>query len=111
MKNLIFKIFVFLMVFSMAMISCKEELLLNGARLSPKEIIIYEDAKPQRVNKPLTGHYKKAGVSVKKHLAEFTADEAETYELGHVLTVSLVETGKKLDIPGISKGKGTQGII
>ena len=32
----------------------------------------FEDTKPNRVNKPLTGHFKKAGVPVKKHLAEFT---------------------------------------
>ena len=54
----------------------------------------YEDQKPQRVNKPLTGHFNKAGVVTKKYLAEFR-----------------VEEGKKLDITGVSKGKGTQGNI
>ena len=71
----------------------------------------YDDAKPQRVNKPLTGHFKKAGVPVKKHLAEFTADDVEAYELGQILTASVFEMGKKLDITGISKGKGIQGTI
>ncbi|MCL1808773.1 MAG: 50S ribosomal protein L3 [Clostridiales bacterium] len=71
----------------------------------------FADAKPQRVNKPLTGHYKKAGVTVKKHLAEFAPEDGESYELGQVLTVSVFEEGKKLDITGISKGKGTQGNI
>ena len=71
----------------------------------------YESAKPQRVNKPLTGHFKRAGVNVKKHLAEFAPEDGESYELGQVLTVSVFEEGKKLDVTGISKGKGTQGNI
>jgi len=73
--------------------------------------IAFEDAKPQRINKPITGHFNKAGVPVKKHLAEFKPDEGAAYELGQILTVSEFEAGKKLDITGISKGKGTQGNI
>ena len=60
----------------------------------------FEEQKPQRVNKPLTGHFEKAGVTPKKHLAEFRTEEGETYEVG-----------KKLDVTGTSKGKGTQGNI
>ena len=71
----------------------------------------FEDAKPQRVNKPMTGHYAKAGVPVKKHLAEFIPCEGETYEVGQTITVADFEEGKKLDITGVSKGKGTQGNI
>ena len=71
----------------------------------------FVDAKPQRVNKPLTGHFKKADVSPKKHLAEFTVEEGETYEAGQLISVSEFEAGKKLDITGVSKGKGTQGNI
>ena len=41
----------------------------------------YEDQKAHRVNKPLTGHYEKAGVAPKKHLAEFRVEDGETYEL------------------------------
>ena len=71
----------------------------------------FEDQKPQRVNKPLTGHFEKAGVSTKKYLAEFRVEEGETYEVGQVITVAEFEEGKKLDITGTSKGKGTQGNI
>ena len=71
----------------------------------------FEDQKPQRVNKPLTGHFAKAGVPTKKHLAEFRVEEGETYEVGQVITVADFEVGKKLDITGVSKGKGTQGNI
>lgn len=71
----------------------------------------YEDTKPHRVNKPMTGHFNKGGVAVKKHLAEFRVEEQENYEVGQVITVADFEAGKKLDITGISKGKGTQGNI
>jgi len=71
----------------------------------------FEDMKPQRVNKPLTGHYNKAGVPVKRHLAEFRPEDGVSYETGQVLTVGDFEEGKKLDITGVSKGKGTQGNI
>lgn len=71
----------------------------------------YEDQKPQRVNKPLTGHFAKAGVPTKKHLAEFRPCECETYEVGQIITVEDFEEGIKLDITGVSKGKGTQGNI
>ena len=71
----------------------------------------YEDQKPQRLNKPLNGHFAKAGVPAKKHLAEFRVEEGETYELGQVITVGESEVGSKLDVTGTSKGKGTQGNI
>ena len=71
----------------------------------------YEDQKAHRVNKPMTGHFEKAGVEVKKHLAEFRPEEGETYEVGQVITAAEFEEGSKLDITGTSKGKGTQGNI
>ena len=71
----------------------------------------FEDQKPQRVNKPMTGHFEKAGVAPKKYVAEFRPEEGETYEVGQVITVADFEEGKKLDITGTSKGKGTQGNI
>ena len=70
----------------------------------------FEDAKPQRVNKPMTGHFEKAGVAPKKHLIEFRT-EGEAYELGQQITVADFEVGKLLDVTGTSKGKGTQGNI
>lgn len=71
----------------------------------------FEDAKPQRVNKPMAGHFEKSGVAPKKHLAEFRPEEGETYEVGQQITVADFEVGKKLDVTGTSKGKGTQGNI
>lgn len=71
----------------------------------------FEDAKPQRVNKPMTGHFEKAGVALKKHLAEFRTEEGEEYQVGQQITVADFEEGVKLDVTGTSKGKGTQGNI
>ena len=71
----------------------------------------FEDQKAHRVNKPMTGHFEKAGVEPKKYLAEFRNDEGETYEVGQTITVADFEEGKKLDITGVSKGRGTQGNI
>ncbi len=71
----------------------------------------FEDQKPQRVNKPMTGHFAKSGAAPKKYLAEFRTAEGDAYELGQVITVADFQEGMKLDITGVSKGKGTQGAI
>ena len=71
----------------------------------------FEDAKPQRVNKPMTGHFAKNDIAPKKHLAEFRPEDGEAYEIGQHITVADFEEGKKLDVTGTSKGKGTQGNI
>ena len=73
--------------------------------------VAFEDQKAHRVNKPMTGHFEKAGVAPKKHVTEFRVEEGETYEVGQVITVADFEVGKKLDVTGTSKGKGTQGNI
>ena len=71
----------------------------------------FGEAKPQRVNKPMTGHFAKNDIPVKKYLTEFQAEEGESYEVGQVITAADFEVGSKLDITGTSKGKGTQGEI
>lgn len=71
----------------------------------------FEDQKPQRVNKPMTGHFEKANVAPKRYVAEFRVEDGESYELGQEITVADFEEGMKLDVTGTSKGKGTQGNI
>lgn len=71
----------------------------------------YEDTLAHRVNKPLTGHFAKSGSPLKKYLAEFAIEEGENYEIGQEITVADFEAGKKVDVTGTSKGKGTQGNI
>lgn len=71
----------------------------------------YEEQKAHRLNNPETGHFEKCGVAPKKHLAEFRVEDGETYEVGQEITVADFEEGMKLDVTGVSKGKGTQGNI
>ena len=71
----------------------------------------FEEAKPQRVNKPMTGHFAKNDLKPMRNLIEFRPDEGDTYEIGQQITVADFEAGKKLDVTGTSKGKGTQGNI
>ena len=71
----------------------------------------YVDEKEHRVTKPMKGHFEKAGASLKKHVTEVRVENASEYELNQEFTVEIFEAGKKLDITGVSKGKGTQGNI
>lgn len=68
-------------------------------------------AKEKNVNKPMKGHYDKAGVEYKKHAAEFRTDDVEAYNIGQEIKVDLFENGAFIDVTGTSKGKGTQGVI
>jgi len=71
----------------------------------------YENKKSHNVNKPLKGHFDKAGVEYKRYVREFLVENAEDYEIGQELTVEGFEAGDKVDVIGTSKGKGTQGTI
>ena len=70
----------------------------------------FGEAKPNRVNKPLTGHFKKAGLGPKKYLKEFRKPEKE-YEVGESLTVEQFEAGDRVRVTGTSIGRGFQGVI
>lgn len=69
------------------------------------------EIKEKNVNKPMKGHFAKAGIPVKKYLKEFRVDNASEYDLGQAIDASMFEVGQKIDVTGISKGKGTAGAI
>lgn len=71
----------------------------------------YGDQKPQRVNKPMTGHFKKADVAPKKVLKEFRFDDISAFELGALIKADVFACGDKIDVTGTSKGKGYAGVI
>ena len=71
----------------------------------------YMDLKENRANKPTKGHFAKWGTPLKKYLAEIRLEEGEEYAAGQEIKVSDFEEGRKIDITGTSKGKGTQGNI
>ncbi len=71
----------------------------------------FSDQKAHRVNKPLKGHFEKAGVSPKRLLAEFRVDNPAEYALGQEIKADVLEAGMMVDVTGTSKGKGTAGTI
>ena len=70
----------------------------------------FQDKKEKRTTKPLMGHFKKAGVTPKKHLAEFKGFET-ALNLGDTVTVELFNDASFVDVAGTSKGKGFQGVV
>lgn len=67
--------------------------------------------KPQRVNKPMTGHFKKADVAPQRVLREFRLADTSAYEVGNVVKADIFAAGDRVDVVGTSKGKGTAGVI
>lgn len=71
----------------------------------------FGDVKPQRVTKPLTGHFKKGDVAPKKTLREFRFDDISEMNVGDLIKADTFEAGEKVDVTGVSKGKGYAGVI
>jgi large subunit ribosomal protein L3 len=67
--------------------------------------------KASRVSKPEAGHFAKAGVEAGRGLWEFRLENGEEFEVGAELTVELFTDIKKVDVTGVSKGKGFQGAV
>ena len=70
----------------------------------------YEEAKEKNTSAPMKGHFQKAGTTPKRHLAEFTGFEQEL-NLGDTVTVELFADTAYVDIVGVSKGRGFQGVV
>ena len=70
----------------------------------------FQEAKEKNTPKPMLGHFKKAGTTPKRHLAEFTGFDKEL-NLGDILTVDMFEGVAYVDVIGTSKGHGFQGVV
>ena len=70
----------------------------------------FEDEKEKHLTQPEIGHFKKAGVAPKRHLAEFKGFEGE-YATGDTIGVDFFEGAEFVDVVGTSKGKGFQGVV
>ncbi|MBO7188067.1 MAG: 50S ribosomal protein L3 [Tidjanibacter sp.] len=70
--------------------------------------LAYDDKSEKHTGKSLMGHFKKAGVTPKRKLVEFT--EFPEVTLGQVVTCESLEEGAWVDVTGVSKGKGYQGV-
>ena len=71
----------------------------------------FGDVKEDKLTKPEAGHLKKAGVEAKKHLKEFRLEDCSALNVGDVVKADTFAAGDWIDVTGISKGHGYQGVI
>lgn len=73
--------------------------------------VAFGSIKDKNVNKPQKGHFEKANIEYKKILKEFRVDNIDEYEIGQEIKVDIFAEGDKVDVYGVSKGKGTAGTV
>ena len=74
--------------------------------------LAFDEKKESRTNKPMLGHFAKAGTTPKKVMVEFTRfEEGHRKNFGDILTVEVFQEGEYIDVVGVSKGKGFQGVV
>jgi len=66
---------------------------------------------PRKVTQPLKGHFEKAGVTPRRHLAEIRTPDAGTYALGQEIAADAFTAGQTVDVVGTTKGKGFAGVM
>ena len=71
----------------------------------------FVDAKEKHLTKAEKGHFEKAGVSYKRHLKEFRLDDVSAINVGDVITADTFAAGDKVDVTGITKGRGYTGCV
>ena len=71
----------------------------------------FMEAKEKHTTKAERGHFEKAGVSYKRHLKEFRLDDCSALNVGDVITADTFAAGEKVDITGMTKGRGYTGAI
>ena len=71
----------------------------------------FGDKKVSRVNKPMAGHFNKAGVAPKRVLKEFRLEDDSAYNVGDEIKADVFAEGDKIDVTGISKGHGYAGTV
>lgn len=71
----------------------------------------FADIREKLVNKPLKGHFAKAGAPLKRFVKEFRLEDISQYEVGGQILADVFAAGEKVDVSGVSKGKGFQGTI
>ena len=74
-------------------------------------VVAFEKQKAQRVNKPLSGAFKKAGTDCYKVLKELKFENASEYSLGQEIKADIFAEGDKVDVTGTTRGRGFTGVI
>lgn len=73
--------------------------------------LAYGTMRPRDVSKPTQGHFDKAGAEPARYVVELRTDDAGSYEAGQQITVDSFAAGEKVDVVGVSKGKGFSGVM
>ncbi len=73
--------------------------------------LAYGQIDPRKVTQPLKGHFEKAGVTPRRHVAEIRTSDAAEFTLGQEITAAAFEAGAVVDVVGTTKGKGTAGVM
>jgi large subunit ribosomal protein L3 len=73
--------------------------------------LAYGQVDPRKVTKPLKGHFEKAGVTPRRHVAEIRTPNAAEFTLGQEITAEAFAAGALVDVIGTTKGKGTAGVM
>ena len=73
--------------------------------------IAYGEIDPRKVNKPMKGHFEKAGVTPRRHLVELRTADAAEYTLGQEVTADTFAAGEVVDVTGTSRGRGFAGVV
>ncbi|AKN32978.1 50S ribosomal protein L3 [Clostridium carboxidivorans P7] len=71
----------------------------------------FDDIREKLVNKPMKGHFAKAGAALKRFVKEIRVEDISAYEVGQEIKADVFAAGEKIDVSGVSKGKGFQGTI
>ena len=71
----------------------------------------FQDEKERKMTKPSAGHFGKSGVPFKKYLKEFRLDSSDSLSVGDEVKADVFAEGDRIDVTGISKGKGYAGVI
>ena len=74
-------------------------------------VVAFDKQKAQRVNKPMTGAFKKAGIDTYRIVKELKFDNASEYSLGQEVKADIFSEGDKVDVTGTSRGRGFTGVI
>ena len=73
--------------------------------------LAYGQIDPRKVTKPLKGHFEKAGVTPRRHVAEIRTSDTAEFTLGQEITAEAFAAGTLVDVIGTTKGKGTAGVM
>ena len=73
--------------------------------------VTYGSKDARKLTQPVAGHYEKAGVEPGVRLVELRLDDVSGYEVGQEITVDVLESGERVDVTAVSKGKGFAGVM